>query len=217
MTLLEFARGPALQWATIIFIIGMLWRIGGLLFMVRATPLSRNRRDDLWRGGWRSVFSRFVPNKVFRSRLSLQFVAGWTWHIGFFVVLLGFQVHVLFFEGLLGLSWPGLPNSVILAVAAVTAGILIMLLIRRLLNPVLRYISNFNDYSSLVVTLLPLLTGLATYAHIDASYERMLALHFLSVALLLVWFPFSKLIHTVTMLPSRYLMGVKFWRRGVEL
>ena len=36
-------------------------------------------------------------------------------------------------------------------------------------------------------------------------------------ALLLVWFPFSKLIHVVTMLPSRYVLGVKFWRRGVEV
>lgn len=217
MTLLDFARGPALQWAAIIFVVGMLWRIGGLIFLARSRPLSKNRRDDLWRGGWGTVISRFWPNKVFRARTNLQFVAGWIWHIGFFVVLLLFQVHILFFRGILGFSWPGLPNGVILFVAVVTAGLLLMLLVRRTLNPVLRYISNFNDYSSLVVTLLPLLTGLAAYAHLWLAYQTLLALHLLSIALLLVWFPFSKLFHTITMLPSRYSMGVKFWRRGVEL
>jgi hypothetical protein len=25
------------------------------------------------------------------------------------------------------------------------------------------------------------------------------------------------LVHVITMLPSRYVMGVKFWRRGVEV
>lgn len=217
MTLLEFARGPALHWAATIFVIGMLWRIGGLIFLVRSRPVSRNRRDDLWRGGMSAVVSRFVPNRVFRGRLNLQFAAGWVWHVGFFIVLLLFQVHILFFKGVLGFGWPGLPNGVILLVAAITTGILVMLLVRRTLNPVLRYISSFNDYSSLIVTLLPLLTGFAAYAHLWLPYETLLALHLLSISLLLVWFPFSKLIHAVTMLPSRYIMGVKFWRRGVEL
>lgn len=215
MTLLEFARGPALQWAAVIFVIGMLWRAGGILLLMRGAPVSANRRDDLWRGGWKMVWSRFVPNKVFRGRISLQFLAGWVWHLGFFVVLLLFEVHILFFQGLLGLSWPALPNGVILFVAAITAGVLLMLLVRRATQPVLRRLSTFNDYSSVVVTLLPLLTGLATYAHLWLAYETLLALHFLSIALLLVWFPFSKLIHVITMLPSRYAMGVKFWRRGV--
>lgn len=217
MTLLDFARGPALEWAAVIFVVGLFWRIGGLIFLTRARPLSRNRRDDLWRGGWRMVWSRFIPNRVFRDRISLQFLAGWVWHVGFFVVLLMFEVHILFFEGLFGLSWPALPNTVILVAAAVTAGLLVMLLIRRATQPVLRAISGFDDYASVVVVLLPLLTGLASYAHLGLAYETMLALHLLSVALLLVWLPFSKLVHVITMLPSRYVMGVKFWRRGVEV
>ena len=48
-------------------------------------------------------------------------------------------------------------------------------------------------------------------------YQTLLSLHFLSIALLLVWFPFSKLFHVITVLPSRYILGVKFWRRGVEV
>jgi nitrate reductase gamma subunit len=81
---------------------------------------------------------------------------------------------------------------------------------------VLRYISTFNDYSSLVVTMLPFITGFLAFAHYGLAYETMLALHILSISLLLVWFPFSKLFHVITLLPSRYILGVKFWRRGVQ-
>ena len=217
MTLLEFARGPALTWASIIFVIGMLWRAGGLIFLLQGGPLSSNRRDDLWRGGVKSMLSRFAPAPVFRRKVAVQYYAGLVWHVGFVVVLLLFQVHIMFFEGLLGFGWPGLPNGVILFTAVLTAAILLFLLVRRMVHPVLRHLSNFNDYSSLIVTLLPLLTGLATYAHLGIAYETLLALHFLSVALLLIWFPFSKLIHVITMLPSRYILGVKFWRKGVEI
>ena len=179
MTLLDFARGPALQGAAFIFVVGMVWRALGLLLLHRNTPLSRNRDNHLARHGFRTVLSRFIPAPVFERRVSFQYVAGWIWHLGFFVVLL----------------W---------------------LLGRRIVNPVLRYISTFNDYSSLVVTMLPFITGFLAFAHYGFAYETMLALHILSISLLLVWFPFSKLIHVITLLPSRYILGVKFWRRGVQ-
>ena len=35
MTLLDFARGPALQWALIIMVAGMLWRFFGVLLLMR--------------------------------------------------------------------------------------------------------------------------------------------------------------------------------------
>ncbi|SFJ09363.1 hypothetical protein [Celeribacter neptunius] len=217
MSLLDFARGPALQWAAVIFVIGMLWRTVGLLLMLRSRPLSKDRKSGLAGAGVKTMFSRFLLPKVFAKRVGFQFLLGWVWHVGFVLTLFFFQVHVLFFKGVFGFSWPALPNAVVLPVAAVTLGILLILLVRRMTNPMLRYISNFNDYSSVIVTLLPFVTGFATFTHIPAlAYETLLALHFLSVALLLVWFPFSKLFHVITVLPSRYILGVKFWRRGVE-
>lgn len=216
MTLLDFARGPALQGAAFIFVVGMVWRALGLLLLRRNTPLSRNRDNHLARHGFRTVLSRFIPAPVFERRVSFQYVAGWIWHLGFFVVLLFFKIHVMFFQGLLGFGWPTLPNGVVVAVAGITLGVLLWLLGRRIVNPVLRYISTFNDYSSLVVTMLPFITGFLAFAHYGFAYETMLALHILSISLLLVWFPFSKLIHVITLLPSRYILGVKFWRRGVQ-
>jgi len=215
MTLLEFARGPALQWAAIIFVVGMLWRTLSLALLLRSKPLSKDRYPGLRAHGWRTVFSRFLLPKVFAKRVGFQYLMNWIWHVGFVVTLFFFQVHIAFFKKLLGFGWWGLPNAVVLPVAALTTGILVILIVRRGFHPVLRYISNFNDWSSAIITLLPFLTGFLAFAHAPImAYETLLALHFLSVALLLVWFPFSKLFHVITVFPSRYILGVKLWRRG---
>lgn len=216
MTLLEFARGPALTWATVIFVAGMLWRSIGLMMMMRNKTLSKPRHDNLSRGGWRLMLTRFAPAPVFRDKIAFQYVLGWIWHLGFVVVLFFFPLHILFFESILGFAWPALPNGVIVFAGMVSAAILILLFVRRFIDPVLREISTFGDYAAVLVTALPFLTGLAAYGHLGLAYETMLGLHFLSIALLLVWFPFSKLYHAVTVLPSRYILGVKFWRRGVD-
>jgi nitrate reductase gamma subunit len=47
-------------------------------------------------------------------------------------------------------------------------------------------------------------------------YETVLALHILSICLLLVWFPFGKLMHALFIWPSRYKVGAAFARRGVR-
>lgn len=216
MTLLDFARGPALQWAAFIFVLGMVWRALGLLLLLRANPLSADRGEHLVRHGLHTVWSRFIPAPVFEKKVSFQYVAGWIWHLGFVIVLFFLKVHVMFWTGLLGFGWPALPNSIVLAIAGITLGVLLWLLGRRIVNPVLRYISTFNDYSSVIITILPILTGLLTFTHFGIAYEDLLAIHMLSIALLLVWFPFSKLFHVITLLPSRYILGVKFWRRGVQ-
>ena len=33
MTLLEFARGPGMEWALIIFVLGVVWRLTGFLLL----------------------------------------------------------------------------------------------------------------------------------------------------------------------------------------
>ena len=80
----------------------------------------------------------------------------------------------------------------------------------------LKTISNADDYISWFVTLLPLVTGVMAFAHWGPRYETMLAIHLLSVALLMIWIPFGKLMHMLMFIPSRAQLGVKFERRGVK-
>ena len=99
---------------------------------------------------------------------------------------------------------------------ALTLAILVTLLVRRMIHPVLRVISTADDYISVIVTMLPLITGLISYANVGFTKETNLALHILSMELLLVWFPLGKLMHLFLALPVRYKAGAQLERRGVE-
>ena len=216
MSLLDFARGPALEWSLIIMVVGILWRLIGALFLVRGRPLSKPRSDNIVWGGIRTVFTRSWLPATLGKRVMVQQITGYVMHIGLFVVIFLFIPHIEFFRGLLGFGWPGVPNEIVTVSAALTLGVMVFLLIRRLTDPVLKTISTADDYISWFVTTLPLVTGLLAFAHLGLRYETMLALHILSVELLFVWLPFSKLMHMFLFIPSRYQEGAKFERRGVQ-
>jgi nitrate reductase gamma subunit len=216
MTLLDFARGPALQWSLIIFVFGVLWRITGAMLIMARKDLSASRRDTTLRDGLKTIATRSLPEHQFEKKIRFQHYTGYGWHLALFISVLFFAPHILFFESVLGFGWPNLPNGIILVTAAIALAILLALLIRRTMDPVLRLISNADDYISVVVVILPIITGILAFAHIGARYETLLAIHFLSVEALFVWFPFGKLMHTALTFPSRFEAGATYGRRGVK-
>jgi ferredoxin len=134
-------------------------------------------------------------------------LTGYAWHIGWFATFLFFGAHLPLFKSILGFVWPALPNSVVLVLAAMTLGILFTLWIRRFYNPVLRLISNFDDHLSVFLAIAPLITGIAAFGHwspFGMQYEGILAIHILSVELLMVWMPFGKIFHVITSLIVRF-------------
>jgi nitrate reductase gamma subunit len=90
-------------------------------------------------------------------------------------------------------------------------------LLHRIINPVKRLISNFDDYMSWFLTFTPLVTGMAAYTHFGGPYQLVLAVHILSVEALMIWFPFGKLMHMFTMFAVRGVTGVLFVRKGAAL
>jgi len=229
VTLLEFARGPGLTWAVSIFIAGVLWRLLGVFLLRAKKDLSEPRNRAAWKG-LRLIALRSWPRREFLQGTAFGEVMGYAFHVGFLVALFFFAPHVLFFadvaqgligtdlEGMLGVRWPTLPNGIITFVSAVSVAALVAVLVHRLVNPVKRLISNFDDYMSWFVTIAPLVTGMAAFSHLAGwPYEQLLAFHLLSVELLMVWFPFGKLIHAFTIFAARGATGMIFERRGASL
>jgi len=131
-----------------------------------------------------------------------------------FAVVLLFTPHILFLGSLLGFTWPGLPSSVITVVSVLTLTLFLAVLFRRVTNPVMRMLSNFDDYFSWFITALVIVTGIAATAHIGGPYQTLLAVHILSVDALLIWFPFGKLMHAFYIFPSRAINGALLARKG---
>jgi nitrate reductase gamma subunit len=217
MDLLDFARGPALQVAALIFVAGLIWRLLHLFLTQKKTDISEARQSGSVGGGLRTIFSRFMHHEPFRQRTRNGTILAYTIHIGLAIVILGSAPHILFIESFSGLGWSPMPNVVIHFAAALTLAALLTSLGRRMSHPVLKMLSNFDDYFTWLVTTLPVVTGLMAVAHVGARYELLLAIHILSFNVFLIWFPFGKLMHSFIAIGSRYTTGVTFTRRGAKV
>jgi nitrate reductase gamma subunit len=218
MTLLDFARGPALEVAIAIFAFGVLWRLASLLLpWASDKSMARAGTPPAVLGAARGFVRHLWPAKPFVRTFLFATLNGYVLHLGLAIVVFGLAQHILFLHGLLGIWWPNLPSSLISVVSVVTLASLVAAVVRRLTNPVLRLISTFDDYLSWFVTFLPVATGLIAVSHLWAPYETLLAIHMLSVALLLIWFPFGKLMHAFLVFLTRSETGILYSRRGVEI
>ena len=214
--LLIWVRGPALQIATVIFQIGVVVRILEVLVLGRKSDLAEARGSAL-AGGLRTIISRSFADRRTLQRSMFNEIAGYIFHIGFFVVLLFYAPHILLFSDLLGLSWSALPTPVVDATTIVTMIALVAVLVHRMVHPVMRFLSEFQDYLVWLVTFLPLVTGYLAFHRVDiAPPSTLIAVHILSVELFMVIFPFTKLMHAFTIFMSRYYNGAIAGYRGVK-
>jgi nitrate reductase gamma subunit len=216
MTLLDFARGIGLQVAVLIMIGGLCWRLAGILLLRRRPQHALSRAPLLGRigGGAAMIFTRSIPRRTFWPRIGVSVVLSTIFHIGFLAIILGGAPHILVIHQITGLSWPNLPKGLVVVISGLTLASMIALLIRRIVHPVTRLLSTVDDYLSWLVVFLPVLTGILLSGETVGSYETLLALHILSVELLMIWLPFGKLMHGVLVFASRGAMGFNFARKG---
>ena len=224
MDMLDWARGPVLYAALTICILGVAWRLCSLL-RLPATPAVAPARKQFSRSDAFAVaLTRMWPRKGMRYSATLVTLNPYVFHIGLVLVFFGYAPHIAFVRRLTGLGWPALPDAVMYLSAAATIVSLLIALLFRLTDPVLKKISRAGDMVTWLVTMLPLVTGMAVIGEPSASilahkivlYRDPLAIHLFSLELLLVWFPFGKLMHAFLFLPGRMQLATFLGRRGVQ-
>lgn len=214
MDVLLWARGPLFVGALVIFLFGIVLRLFEIFSLGRKPDFSSVRSQSKG-SGWRTVFTRSLPYKESVVRAPITVIGGFVFHFGFFITLLFFVPHIQFIAALTSLSWPGLPSVLIDLTAVLTLIALLLMLINRLLDPVKRFLSTAGDYWAWLLTVLPVLSGYLATHHLLLDYTWMLALHILSVELLMVMLPFTKLMHALSFVIARWYTGEQFGRKGV--
>lgn len=238
MDLLSLARGPVLKVALAIFFFGIAWRLVGIVLIrrnwggtggwngtLRSLFAFHRPRFSLARAGLAesttaaaiAVGSRSWPHPPFVRRTLYGEAIGYLYHLGLAIVVIFLAQHILVFKSFFGVSWPGIPTPIITIIAVLTLALLFAALVRRVGSPVLRHLSNFDDYFSWSVVTLVFVTGLMAHGHVGGSYQDVLAWHILSFDLLLAWFPFGKLMHAFFLVPSRAVAGFILKRRGAPV
>jgi nitrate reductase gamma subunit len=213
--LLLWVRGTGLQIAAAVFVLGMSYRMLHLLLLGRKKSLAEARGSE-WSGGLRTMWQRSFVLPRLSARGKFTVIAGYVFHLGFFITLFFLSQHIDLFRAVLGLHWPALPRGVIDIAAALSIAAMVALLVHRYIDPVKRLLSDYQDYLTWLLSFLPLLTGFMLLREIGFEYVTLLTLHILSVELLLIVAPFTKLAHMFTTFIARWYNGAVNGFKGIQ-
>jgi nitrate reductase gamma subunit len=209
----ELIDGPLWYFSFGVFLLGVVYRIIAILRAGLKKDLSRPRAEGS-AGALRTLFSRFIPRRDVATRGRLTVIAGYLFHLGLFALLIFAQPHVTFFsERITGFSWPALPYWAFIVSAELAFIGLLLLWLHRVLHPVTRLLSSADDYVGIGLVFLVMLTGCLALAQ---AFEPLRLLHLFLAELLLIYFPFSNLMHAFTFAFSRAYTGATMARKGVN-
>jgi nitrate reductase gamma subunit len=212
---LSWVRGPGFQIATVILVAGVVIRILEILLLGRKANLAEAKGSEM-ASGLRTMVTRSFPDASTFKRSSFTIVAGYIFHIGLFVTILFFAPHILLIKNVIGFGWPSMPTQIVDALTVVSIIALLAILAHRFNNKVLRFLTNKEDLLVWFVTIAPLVTGYMAFHRIAMPGSMMIGIHILSVELLMVLLPFTKLMHTFTLFLARWYNGAISGYRGVQ-
>lgn len=205
--------GPLWYISLAVFTVGVVWQLAGLVLGKRKKDLSVPRGSAV-PGAIKTVFGRFIPDRHMAPQIGVQIVAGYMFHLGLFALLIFAAPHVSFLEeNFFGFGWTPMPHWAFIVASQFAFLGLLILWLRRMTNLVSRLISTLDDHIAAILTFIVMLTGCLALLE---GFTALRLLHRFSVELLLIYFPFSCLMHTFTFIPSRLFTGAWFARRGVS-
>ena len=214
--LYDYLTGPLLWITFIIFICGMGGRLAFLFYLSRKKDqIVYNHSSFSW--GIKSIAHWLVPwgsasmrNQPFFTLMAFSF------HLSLLAVPLFLNAHNIMWDEAFGLSLWSMPAVVadgMTIILIVSAGFLI---IRRIRRAEVRILTSAWDYTLLILTTAPFITGLFAY-HQWGPYETLLILHILSAQVLLILIPFTKLSHMILFFFTRAFIGFEMGgRRGAR-
>jgi len=211
----QFVDGIFWDIALIVFFVGIAWRLITVLLLRNKRIDYSEPRNSGFSGAIMANVRGFYPRKEVSSRIRLQVIAGYMFHLGLFVLLFFAAPHVKFIaQHITGFSYITIPYWGFIVASQFAFAGLILLWVHRVLNPVTRLISKRSDHIATILVFVVMLTGCMALG--EASSE-LRVLHRFSVELLMIYFPFSALMHAFMFIPSRAFTGAFLGRRGVKV
>lgn len=212
----DLLTGPLLWVTFIIFIGGMCVRLIFLFYLSRKKDqVIYHHTSFSW--GIKSIFHWLVPWGSASMRNQPIFtLTVFSFHLTLLAVPLFLNAHNIMWDEAFGLSLWSIPDAaadVMTIILIASAGFLI---IRRIRRAEVRILTSPWDYTLLILTTAPFISGLFAY-HQWGPYETLLILHILSAQVLLILIPFTKLSHMILFFFTRAFIGFEMGgRRGAR-
>ena len=212
----QFLVGPALWITFIVFIGGLIIRIGFLIRLSRKKDqVIYNHASFSW--GFKSIFYWLLPWGSASMRQQPFFsIIVFGFHFILLAVPLFLDAHNILWDEAFGISLWSMPDSWADVMSVILLGCIVFLVIRRIVRKEVRILIDAWDYVLLGLTALPFLTGFLAY-HQFGPYELMMISHVLTAEILLILIPFTKLGHMILFFFTRAFIGFEMGgRRGAR-
>ena len=205
----NFVSGPLAWVAFIIFIGGSLYRLISLLILVHRKEKFIYAYMSL-KYALRSILHWSTPfaTENMRKHPALTIVA-FAFHICLLLTPIFLLAHVTLVDESWNLSWWTLPDGVAQVMTLIVIAGCVFFLIRRLVEPEVRYVTSASDYIILAIVAAPFITGFLAYYQ-WFGYQFFLNLHILTGEIMLVAIPFTRLSHMLFAPLTRAYMGSEF-------
>lgn len=157
MDIYSFAEGPLLWIVSLIFIIGVLTRLG---FFVVETIKNSKSKDFRLRYNLTTFGRFFVPFHMAFTKRPIYTILRYTFHVCMIIVPIWLSGHiVLWSESRFEWAWSALPDSWSDWMTIIFLVLATYFLLRRVALKDIRLTSSISDYVLIALTVLPFMTG----------------------------------------------------------
>lgn len=204
----DFISGPLVWIAFVGLFGGLAYRLVTMAALARRERVVYPTLDAKY--GARSLLHWLIPFAGRKTRLHPAYtLVSYAFHVCLLVTPLFAAGHVLLFKQSWGFGWWTLPDAVGDGMTLVVVFACLFFMIRRLLQPEVRNVSDASDFLLAGVVLVPFATGFLAHRQ-WLSYEPMLIIHGLSGVLALLLIPWTRLVHLLWFTFTRAFMGSEF-------
>lgn len=209
VSLYSFLAGPMVWISVAIFIAGIIYKIIRMLILVKEKEAFIFSYLSL-RYGLRSILHWVVPFASSNMRRHpVMTLAAFLFHICLLVTPLFLLAHIILIDEAININYRALPDSLADLMTIVVIGGCLFFMVRRIIKPEVRFVTTYSDYFFLFIIALPFMTGFWAAAQLP-GYSYVLLLHIFSGEMMLILIPFTRLVHMVFALFSRFYMGSEF-------
>jgi nitrate reductase gamma subunit len=209
---IDFGRGALFRLAFALMVLGLL-RIF-LLSVLGITEAYRRSSDKIvpWKDIAKRTVAWLVPVALWRRRTTYS-VTSFLFHIGLISVPLLLAAHALLWRRSTGLPWPALPQNWANWLTLLTIAAGLGLFGGRLFHRGARTLSRPQDYTWLLLLIVPFATGYicSNVAISPRTYQEAMLLHVYSADLIMLMIPFTKIAHCV-LAPLSQLVTAVSWK-----
>ena len=204
----EFVSGPLVWIAFIVFVSGMVYQFVTMLISAKKDKVIYPYMSLKY--SLRSLFHWMIPfaSRNMRARYEVTIVT-FLFHICLILVPIFLLAHIAMFAFAWGFKWGALSQVAGTYMTIIVILASLFFLLRRLMMPEIRFVTDPSDYLLLAIAAAPFITGLAANQQ-WFDYQTTVIIHMITGSVMLMAVPFTRLSHMLFFPFTRAYMGSEF-------